>query len=240
MAHHDVPPPRNRLLAALPAEDLARLRPRLRPVGLALRQVLHAPGEAITAVHFVETGYGSNVIALEEGDGGEIGLTGREGMMGLPVLYGVDRSPHLAMIQNPGTALRLEAPAFRAALEESPALRRLLLLHAMGALVQVAQTAACNLRHPLEQRLARWLLMAHDRAEGDGFPMTHEFLALMLGVRRQGVTVTAGMLQKAGLIHYGRGRMEVADRPGLEAAACRCHGSVRREQERLLGPAGMP
>jgi CRP-like cAMP-binding protein len=241
LANHDhVSRPRNRLLAALPPEDLLRFRPRLRPVALELRQILASPGERIAAVHFPESGYVSNIILLEEGGGAEVGLIGREGMTGLPLLHGVDRSPDRAMVQSPGRALRLDAPAFREALEESPALRRLLLLYAVGFQVQVAQTAACNAHHPTEQRLARWLLMAHDRSEGDAFPMTHDFLSLMLGVRRQGVTVAAGMLQKAGLIRYGRGQMEIADRPGLEAAACECHGSVRREYECLLGPAGLP
>jgi hypothetical protein len=118
-------------------------------------------------------------------------------------------------------------------------LRALLLRYALAFQAQVAQTAACNGRHPVERRLARWLLMAHDRAEGDTFPMTHEFLSMMLGVRRAGVTVAAGALQRAGLIHYDRGGLAVTDRPGLEAAACECHDAVRREFQRLLGPAAL-
>jgi CRP-like cAMP-binding protein len=114
-------------------------------------------------------------------------------------------------------------------------LRTLLLRYAMAFNVQVSQTAACNGRHHVEDRLARWLLMAHDRAEGDRFPMTHEFLSMMLGVRRAGITVAAGVLQKAGLIHYTAGRMEITDRPGLEAASCECYDAVRHEFERLLG-----
>ena len=118
------------------------------------------------------------------------------------------------------------------------ALHRLLLRYALAFSVQVAQTAACNGRHHIEQRLARWMLMAHDRSEGDGFPMTHEFLSMMLGVRRAGVTVAAGALQRAGLIRYERGRMTVTDRPGLEAGACDCYDQVRREYERLFGRPG--
>ena len=143
---------------------------------------------------FPETGWCSNLVSLEDGDFGEVGLIGREGLVGLPLVYGDDRSSAESMAQAPGTALRLDADAFRAALDESPALRALLLRFALAFQAQVAQTAACNGRHPVEQRLARWLLMAHDRAEGDTFPITHEFLSMMLGVRRAGVTVAAGAL----------------------------------------------
>jgi CRP-like cAMP-binding protein len=166
-----------------------------------------------------------------------VGLIGREGMVGLPLLYGDDRGSTESVVQTPGTAWRLGADAFHAALDDTPALRALLLRYALAFQVQVTQTAACNARHPVEQRLARWLLMAHDRAESDTFLLTHEFLSQMLGVRRAGVTVAAGVLRRAGLIRYERGTIEVIDRPGLEAAACDCHAAVRREFVRLLGPA---
>jgi CRP-like cAMP-binding protein len=231
------PPPRNRLLAALPPEVLARLRPMLKPVELPLRHTLYAAGEPITAVDFPETGWVSMLATLENGEAAEVGLIGREGMVGLPLLLGTDRAPIEAMCQAGGTALRLDAAAFRDALAASPALRTILLRYAMAFTVQVSQTAACNGRHQVEDRLARWLLMAHDRAEGDTFPMTHEFLSMMLGVRRAGVTVAAGVLQKASLIRYAAGRIEVTDRAGLEAASCECHGIVRQEFERLLGAA---
>lgn len=229
-------PPRNRLLAALPPAELNRLRPRLEAVELPLRAVLLAPGEPILAVHFPERGLTSNLITLRGGDTTEVGLIGREGMIGLPLLYGVDRALHEAMVQVPGIALRLDAGAFREALGEGTALRALLLRYALAFHAQVAQTAACNGRHQIEPRLARWVLMAHDRADGDEFPMTHEFLSMMLGVRRAGVSVAASALQKAGLIRYGNGRMAVTDRPGLEAAACECYGAIRRGYDALLGP----
>ncbi len=232
--------PRNRLLAALPPEALTQLWPRLEPVELPLRLVLHAPEQPIAHVWFPEAGYVSMLAHLEDGDAAEVGLVGREGFVGLPLLLGADRDDTETMVQNPGTALRMDAAAFRDALEGGPAFHALLLRYALVHHGQVARTAACNGRHHTDQRLARWLLMAHDRAGGDGFPMTHEFLAMMLGVRRAGITVAAGQLSKAGFIRYERGRVDVTDRPGLEAAACGCHGSVRREQERLLGPAGMP
>jgi CRP-like cAMP-binding protein len=231
------PAARNRLLAALPPDDLARLQPRLEAVELPQRQVLHAPGQPIEAVYFPETGWISMLAYLESGDAAEVGLVGREGMAGLPVLLGADSSDLEAMVQCPGSALRMDAQAFREELDRIPALRTLLLRYALVHQEQVARTAACNGRHQINERLARWLLMAHDRAEGDDFPMTHEFLSMMLGVRRAGVTVAAGTLQKAGFIRYDKGRMEVTDRPGLESVSCECYGIVRRASDRLFGTA---
>ncbi|WP_241671271.1 Crp/Fnr family transcriptional regulator [Dankookia rubra] len=236
LADRSLAAPRNRLLAALAPGDLARLRPRLDAVALPCRRVLQLPDEPIAAVLFPETGFVSMLAEMEDGDAAEVGLVGAEGMIGLPLLLGADRDDVEAMVQAPGTFLRMEAEAFRAALEEFPAFHGLLLRYALVHHGQVARTAACNGRHPTEQRLARWLLMAHDRVEGAEFPMTHEFLSMMLGVRRAGITVAAGQLQKAGFIHYERGCIEVTDRPGLESACCECYGVVRRTQDRLLGP----
>ena len=228
--------PRNRLLAALPAEDLQRLRPRLEPVELPLGHVIQAPGEPITAVYFPESGWVSLLALLVDGNSAEVGIVGFDGMVGLPLLLGDDRSPTEAMIQAPGTLLRLGADAFREELDRSAALRTMLLRYALAFQVQVTQTAACNGHHALDQRLARWLLTAHDRADGDAFPMTQEFLAMMLCVHRPGVTVAARLFQQAGLIRYGSGHITVTDRAGLEAAACECYGAVAREFQRLLGP----
>jgi len=229
------PAPRNRLLAALPPEDLARLWPRLQPVELEFRKVLHAPEQPITAAYFPETGYVSRLAPMDDGDSAEVGLIGPEGMTGLAILLGGDSDSFELMVQVPGTALSLDAAAFREALDSIPSLRALLLRYTLAHFEQVARTGACNGHHHTEQRLARWLLMAHDRVEGDEFPMTHEFLSMMLGVRRAGITVAAGVLQKAGLIHYVAGRMEITDRPGLEAASCECYDLVRLEFGRLLG-----
>jgi CRP-like cAMP-binding protein len=237
VARPNHPAPSNRLLAALPAEDFARLRPRMEPFELTHRQTVFAPTEPITNVIFPETGWFSCLIAVDDGDASEVGLIGREGMAGMPLLFGDDRSPSELMVQAPGMALRLGAEAFREALGDSAALRTVLLRYALAFHAQVSQTAACNGRHHVEQRLARWLLMAHDRTTGDSFPMTHEFLSMMLGVRRAGVTVAASALQRVGLIRYERGIIEVTDRPGLEIAVCDCYDVVRREFERLLGPA---
>jgi CRP-like cAMP-binding protein len=229
------PNPHNRLLAALAPDDLARLRPRLEPVELKLRQILQVPEQPIAAVYFPQTGRISMVALLADGGAAEVGVIGREGMVGFPLLFGADTSSVEAMVQGPGTALRLSTAAFQEELEHLPTLRPLLLRYALAFHEQVTHTAACNGRHALEQRLARWLLIAHDRADGDEFPVTQEFLAMMLCVHRPSVTLAAQLLQQAGYIRYKSGHMAIIDRPGLEAAACECYGTVRRQFERLLG-----
>jgi CRP-like cAMP-binding protein len=228
---------RNGLLAALAPDDFALLAPALHPVELAFKQALNEPDRPIAAVHFPEGGMVSLLAGLEGGEAMEVGLVGREGLVGLPALLGDGRAGTEAVVQAQGAAWRAEAAALKAAFDESAGVRAVLLRYAQAFHAQVAQSAACNGRHGLEERLARWILMAHDRVDGDAFPMTQEFMALMLGVRRAGVSVAAGMLQKAGAIAHGRGRVTVLDRPGLEAAACGCYGTVRRQFERLLGVA---
>jgi CRP-like cAMP-binding protein len=229
---------RNRLLAALPPRDWAGLEPHLEPVELPFDQTIHAADGPVDAVFFVETGMVSLLVTLEGGEQVEAGLAGPEGLVGAPLIYGNSHALTDARVQLEGTALRIGAAAFRAEMERSAGLRALLLRYALAFHAQVTLTAGCNARHAIEQRLARWLLLAHDRAGADEFAMTHEFPSLMLGVRRPGVTVAAGMLQKAGLIHYARGRMAITDRQGLEAASCECYHTVRHEFARLLGPDG--
>ncbi len=233
--HQNHSPVRNGLLAALPPEDLARLRPSLQPVELPFDKTLFPAGGAVEAVLFPESGMCSLLATLEGGEQVEVGVVGREGLVGLPLAFGDDRSLVEARVQQEGTALRMDAAALRDGMGESAALRGLLNRYVLAFQAQVTMTAACNARHAIEQRLARWLLIAHDRAGADEFPMTHEFMAMMLGVRRPGVSLAAGVLQKAGLIHYVRGRMAVTDRPGLEAASCECYHVARREFGRLLG-----
>jgi CRP-like cAMP-binding protein len=230
--------PRNHLLNALPPESFARLRPKLSMVETPLRRVLHQAEIPIETVYFPESGWVSMLAYMEDGDAAEVGLIGREGVVGLPVVLADEYDDLEAMVQSPGTAFSLSAAALRQAMGEDPALRDLLLRYALVHHGQVARTGACNGRHQTEQRMARWLLMAHDRTDGDEFPMTHEFLAMMLGVRRAGVTVAAGALQKAQLIRYERGRIEVTDRPGLESAACECYGVSRRAFDRLSDHGG--
>jgi CRP-like cAMP-binding protein len=226
---------RNQLLTALPPELLSRLLPRLRLISLTTRDSLMVPDAPIEAAYFVESGFVSLVTSVEDGTQAEVGLIGREGMVGLPLITGVDTSFVEAFVQGDGSALRMEARVFRAAMEEEPALRTLLLRYLEAMTSQVSQTAACNGRHDLEQRLARWLLMAHDRAGGDEFQITQEFLALMLCVYRPSVSVVASTLQRAGIIRYGRGRITVLDREALEATACDCYRVVKARFERLLG-----
>ncbi len=239
MTQIEQPVVRNRLLAALSPDDFALLAPALQPTRLELKQVLYAAHQRIGTAYFLESGIVSMLAPLEEGRFMEVGLVGREGLVGLPVVLGADSSATEAMVQAPGTALRIRSAELREAFEASATLRRLLLRYAQAYHAQVVQTAACNGHHLLGERLARWLLMAHDRVEGDEFPMTQEFMSLMLGVRRAGVSVTASILQKAGAIGYTHGSITVLDRSGLEAAACECYGTVRQQFEHLVDyPAG--
>jgi CRP-like cAMP-binding protein len=226
---------RNRLLTSLPPADFKRLAASLTPVTLTLKQTLLEAEEPIGAAYFIETGMISYLNYLEGGEAQEIGLIGSEGMIGLPLILGVDQAPFGAMVQMEGTALRLSPTALRQAFNESETLRTRLLRYMQALHIQVSQTAACNNHHSLEERLTRWLLMAHDRAGNDQFPMTHEFMSMMLGVRRAGVTVTAGALKHAGLIHYTNGDITILDRPSLEAMACECYGNVQRQYGQLLG-----
>jgi CRP-like cAMP-binding protein len=226
---------RNRILTALPSAYFKRLAASLTSVTLTLKQNLLEAEEPIGAAYFIETGMISYLNYLEGGEAQEIGLIGSEGMIGLPLILGVDQAPFGAMVQMEGTALRLSPTALRQAFNESETLRTRLLRYMQALHIQVSQTAACNNHHSLEERLTRWLLMAHDRAGNDQFPMTHEFMSMMLGVRRAGVTVTAGALKHAGLIHYTNGDITILDRPSLEAMACECYGNVQRQYGQLLG-----
>jgi CRP-like cAMP-binding protein len=234
IADQPISTPRNRLLAALPASELARLWPRLERVELEFRKTLHAPEEPIGSVYFPETGYVSRLAPMDDGDSAEVGLVGPDGMVGMALVLGADRDNFEMLVQVPGTAMRMDAAAFREALDDIPSLRPLLHRYVLAHFEQVARTGACNGRHDINQRLARWLLMSHDRVDGDEFPMTHEFMSMMLGMRRAGVTVAAGALQKAGLIRYRAGRIIITDRPGLEAATCECYGMARRAHDSLF------
>lgn len=235
---------RNRLLAGLPPEVLVPIQPRLTRVSLVSGQVLHERGEAVQHVYFLERGLAS-VVTPTEADGAEgmrggveIGLMGADGLVGWWVLLDPEAiAPQRTLVQIPGQAWRMTVADLRQAAEREPALRHLLLRYAQAITIQVGQTAACNASHALPERLARWLLMSHDRVDGDELPLTQEFLGLMLGVRRSGVTVAAGTLQQAGLIRYSRGRITVLDRAGLESTSCECYRLVRDHFDRLLGPA---
>jgi CRP-like cAMP-binding protein len=226
---------RNRLLAALPSDDFALLSGSLRRVDMDLKQVLHEPYQPIESVYFPETGTVSMFASLEDGKLVEVGMVGWEGMVGLSVILGADSSTTGTVAQIPGTSWHVRAAAVKWVFDTSPALHSLLLRYAQAYHSQVVQTAACNGCHTLEKRLARWLLMAHDRADSDEFPMTQEFIAQMLGVARASVSGMAGTLQKAGLIGYIHGRITILDRPGLETASCECYRIVQQQFEHLLG-----
>jgi CRP-like cAMP-binding protein len=228
-------PFRNRLLGVLTPADLDRLRPHLQLTTLRLRQVLEEPHQPIQQVYFPESGLTSAVAHTKHDRGIEVGLIGWEGMSGLSVVMGNDRSPNETFIQAAGSGYRIPAEALRQALEASPTLRICLLHYVQAFLIQTSQTALANGRAKLEERLARWLLMVHDRFDGDEFPVTHEFLALMLGVRRPGVTVALHILEGAGLIRSTRGLLTVLDRQGLESVADGSYGVPEAEYERLIG-----
>ena len=219
----------NELLALLPPAELERLRPFLARVQLVNGQVLHEAGERIEQVFFVQQGFVAMVAEAEGSNPGtEVGLVGREGMVGLPVLLGAQAvSFNRAMVHMPGTAHRMSAQALRDHADALPVLWRLLSQALEVSMAQVAQTAACNSQHNIVRRLARWLLMAHDRVDGDDLLLTQEFLAVMLAIRRSGVTMALHSLRAMGAVRQGRNRIVVCDRPVLEAAACSCYGRVR-------------
>ena len=224
----------NRLLAALPAADAEWLAPHLERVMLVIGQVLAEPGEPFEHVYFPETAVVSVVNRMADGAAVEVGTIGNEGMAGLAAYLDAEASESQTFCQLPGAALRVPAAVVTEAAARR-GVRRLLNRYAQAYLTLVAQGAACNRLHHIEARCARWLLTTHDRVGGaDAFPLKQEFLAVMLGVRRPGVTVAAGALQDAGLIRYRRGGVRVLDRAGLEAASCECYGIVRRHFDRLL------
>ncbi len=228
-------PPANRLLGLLRPRDYQRLRPDLHPFPLEYRQSLYAANQPIEFVYFIGTGVGSLVNTMMNGDAAEVGTIGNEGVVGLPVILRDDRAPTSVYVQVPGNSLRMEATAFRRHLARSASMRDVMLRYGHAFFNQVAQSAACNHFHSLQQRCCRWLLMTHDRMYSDEFLLTQEFLAMMLGVQRTGVTAAAGALQREGLIRYRRGTVTIIDREGLKQRSCECYGVSQREFDRLLG-----
>ena len=220
---------RNTVLAALPATEMALLRPHLIRTSLVNAQPIHEAGERIDQVYFFEHGFASMVGVADDGGGAvEVGLVGWDSMVGLAVLLNPSAIAfNRTMVQMPGVAYRMSAAALLAALGQAPVLQATLLRGLEVLMAQVSQTAACNSRHALPQRCARWLLLAQDRVEGDELRLTQEFLSMMLAVRRSGVTVALQALQAEGFIRSGRGRIQVCDRAGLEEAACECYDRVR-------------
>lgn len=228
----------NRLLERLETEALDRLRPLLQPVQLDYGRVLYEAGSAVEFIYFPLSGVTSLVKTLEDGRAAEVGTVGNEGMVGVPVLFGEDTSPSTVHVEVPGDGLRMPARTFRDLLSRDRGMQELMQRYAYALFNQISQTVACNLFHEVEQRCARWLLMAQDRMPGDDFMLTHEVLSLMLGVRRSSVTVAAGRLSEAGLIEYRRGHVTILDRPGLERRSCECYHAIEQEYDRLLDEEG--
>jgi CRP-like cAMP-binding protein len=224
----------NRLLARLSPDDFGLLQPHLEAVDLPVRKPLESRNKAIEYVYFIEHGFAS-VVANGTGRAIEVGLIGREGMTGLAVVMGTDRTPHDTFIQAAGDGQRILSDKLRSAIEQSPSLHRSFLLYGHAFMVQSGQTALANGRSKLEERLARWLLMAQDRLDGDEVPLTHEFLSVMLGVRRPGVTVTLDLLEKKNLIRAKRGVVAILNRTGRRKISNGAYGAAEAEIQRLFG-----
>lgn len=228
----------SQVLANLASPDFALLQPSLEKIELPLRRQLELRGRPIEYVYFLESGLGSMVVSAGANHNIEVGIIGREGMTGLPVLMDVDRPAHETFIQTAGTAQRIATGRLREALDKSPTLHRSLLRYAHTLVTQMAYTALANGRYKIEERLSRWLLMADDRANGSPIHLTHEFLALMLGARRAGVTIALSELQKRGVVNVRRGVIAIKDRGALEESANGSYGIPEAEYHRLFSDNG--
>ena len=224
----------NRLLAALPGDEYQRLVPSLQSVTFSLGEVVYESGGRLDYIYFPTGSIVSFVYPMEDGSAAEMGLAGNDGVVGVALFLGGDTTPCRAVVQLAGGALKLSAEVLQGEFSRGGVLQKLLLRYTQAFILQISQTAVCNRLHLVEQRLCRWLLLCHDRAESNELLMTQEFIANMLGGRRESVTVAAGRLQDAGLIHYIRGRIRILNRKGLEAAVCECYGVVKKEVERLF------
>jgi len=229
--------PKNHLLAALPAKDFRRLLPLLTTVPIRLKQVLQKPGEPLRAVYFLNGGAASIVTMLSDGTMVEAATVGSEGMLGIEAFLSVRpvaRGKTLMQVQVPDTdAERLSVEDFRREVAVGGALHDLMGRYTQVIIAHLMQSTACNARHDMQQRCARWLLMTHDRMHQQDFNLSHEFLAAMLGVHRPTVSVAAAALQQAGLIRYTHGRITVRNRKGLEKASCECYAIIRAQFDRL-------
>ncbi len=237
----NTPTPRdNRLLAALLEDAYERVEPHLEQVPMPLGTVLYESGTKLQHVYFPANCIVSLLYVMEDGHSAEIAIVGNEGMVGVALFMGGETTPSRGVVQSAGTAYRLPGKLLTEEFLRATSMQRLLLRYTQALLTQMGQTAVCNRHHSVEQQLCRWLLLSLDRLPSNELVMTQELIANMLGVRREGVTESAGKLQKAGLINYSRGRITVTDRKKLESYACECYGVVKQEFDRLLPEVARP
>ncbi len=228
----------NHLLAALPAAELARISEGISITPMPLGHVLYESGDEMRHVYFPTTAIVSLLYVMEDGSSAEIAIVGNEGIVGISLFMGGESTPSRAIVQSAGQAFRVASNILKDEFRRAGPVQHVLLRYTQALITQMSQTAVCNRHHSVEQQLCRWLLMSLDRLASNELSMTQELIANMLGVRREGVTESAGKLQKLGLIEYSRGHIKVLDRPALEAHACECYQVVKTEFERLL-PARM-
>ena len=228
-------PKQNHLLAALPVEDYKRLRPDLELIPMPLGWAVYEPGGQMGYLYFPTTSVVSLLHIMENGASAEFAIAGNEGLVGIPLLMGGESTPSRAAVQSAGYGYRLKASALKRELALGGELKDMAMRYTQALITQMAQTAVCNRLHGLEQQLCRWLLLSLDRLSGNELRMTHELIANMLGVRREGVTAAAGRLQADGMIECHRGYITVMNRPKLEQRACECYSIVKKEYDRLLG-----
>jgi CRP-like cAMP-binding protein len=224
---------KNQILSRLPRTEIARLRPNLEPLLLPQNKDLTLAGENALHGYFLEEGMASIVVTMRSGVSVEVGIVGREGLAGLPILFGTGHMTTHTFMQIAGSGFRIKAQVLKAEFDRSGMFRALCVRYFQGHLVQVSSSAACNRLHNIEQRLARWLLLCQDRTSLSRLPLTHEFLSQMLGTGRTTVSLAAAILQSSRLIFYSRGKVDILDRKGLEGAACECYQTIRAEDVRL-------
>lgn len=229
-------PIENRILRLLSTDERTRLGPSMQPITLALGRVLYESGGRLDHVYFPTSAVVSCLYTMHDGSTAEMALIGNDGLIGMTLFLGGETNPHRGVVQIGGSAHRISAGVLRAEFARGGQLQHVLLRYTQALITQISQTAVCNRLHSVEQRLCRWLLLCHDRVPGPELLMTQEFIANMLGGRRESVTVAAGHLQDAGLIHYSRGHITLVNRRGLEATVCECYQIVEDELTRLLGP----
>lgn len=226
---------KNHLLAALPKKEFAHFKSKLESVNLKLGEVIYESGEQMDFIYFPTTAIISLLYIMENGSTAEIGVAGNDGLVGIALFMGGDSTPNRAVVQSAGSAFKMNTKTLQTEFARGGAFQQSLLRYTQALLTQISQTAVCNRLHSIEQQLCRWLLLSHDRLETDKLIMTHDLIANMLGVRREGVTIAAKHLQDANLISYVRGTMTILDRKGLETFVCECYKVVNDEYKRLLG-----